>query len=232
MRTVTGLLFCSFAFAASGRAQALPDGPGKDVFAKVCSGCHGLDRIVSQKRAGDAWQRTVTEMRAKGADGTEADFEAIVNYLAKNFGPGDGAPATPAVMPDGPGKQFILSQCTACHKPEHFTQYHHTPPEWQAIVARMGARVPAATKADLDAVEKYFVTNYPKVEAATDPNKVNMNKATAKEMETRLNLTAAEAEAIVHYREEHGDFKEWRDMLIIYGVNGKRVQALQEKMAF
>jgi competence ComEA-like helix-hairpin-helix protein len=136
-------------------------------------------------------------------------------------------------LPDGPGKEFILSQCTACHQPDHFTKYHHSPEEWQGIIARMGTRLRGeATKKDLDTVVQYFITNYPKVEAPEDANKVNMNKATAKEIETRLNLTAEEAETIVRYREGHGDFKEWKDMLIIYGVNGKKIRDRQDRMAF
>jgi competence ComEA-like helix-hairpin-helix protein len=136
-------------------------------------------------------------------------------------------------MPDGPGKEFILSQCTACHQPDHFTKYHHTPEEWQTIITRMGTRLRGdATKKDLDTVTQYFVTNYPKVDKPEEAGKVNMNKATAKEIEAGLDLTVAEADAIVRYRETHGEFKEWRDMLIIYGVNGKRIRDRQDRMAF
>jgi competence ComEA-like helix-hairpin-helix protein len=238
MRFLGLLVFCSIAFLSSAAAQPLPEAPGKDAFASVCTQCHGLDRITPLKRTADVWRNTVDEMRAKGASATDQEFTAIVNYLAKNFGPQEGAAKpggeaapTPA-MPDGPGKQFILMQCTACHQPDHFTKYHHTAEEWQVIIARMGTRLPGATKPDLDTVLQYFVTNYPKIEAPVDANKVNMNKAPAAEIATRLDLTTAEAEAIVHYRETHGDFKEWRDMLIIYGVDGKKIQARQERMAF
>jgi len=238
MRFFIVSVFSSITLMSGAQAQALPDGPGKDAVASVCTQCHTLDRITPLKRSAAAWKETVIAMRAKGADGTDEEFDAIVTYLAKNFGAPESA-AKPAgdvgatlPMPDGPGKQFILMQCTACHQPDHFTKYHHTSEEWQVIIARMGTRVPGATKPDLDAVLKYFVTNYPKVEAPEDPNRVNMNKATAKDLETRLDLTAAEAEAIVHYRETHGDYKEWRDMLIIYGVDGKKIQARHERMAF
>jgi competence protein ComEA len=140
--------------------------------------------------------------------------------------------ANSQTLPDGPGKEFILSQCTACHQPDQFTKYRHTPDEWQAIITRMGGRIPGAAKKDLDTVTQYFIANYPKVEKREDAGKVNMNKATAQEIETRLNLTAEEAEAIVHYRETHGEFKEWKDMLIIYGVNGKKIRDRQDQMAF
>jgi competence ComEA-like helix-hairpin-helix protein len=231
------LVLCWIALLSAAKAQPLPDGPGKDALASVCTQCHELDIITPLKRTAAAWKDTVDEMRSKGASATEQEFAAIVNYLAGNFGleegagkPGGELAAAPA-MP-APGKQFILMQCTACHQPEHFTKYHHTAEEWQVIIARMGTRVPGATKPDLDAVLQYFVTNYPKAAAPEDANKVNMNKATAEDIATRLDLTAAEAEAIVHYRETHGDFKEWRDMLIIYGVNGKKIQARQDRMAF
>ena len=231
------LLFCFVAFLPNAGAQPLPDGPSKEAFASVCTQCHGLDRITSLKRTADLWKNTVDEMRAKGASATDQEFTAIVNYLAKNFGPEEsraraGGETAAPVMPDGPGKQFILVQCTACHQPDHFTKYHHTAEEWQVIIARMGTRLPGATKPDLDLVLQYFVTNYPKAEVPVDANKVNMNKASAAEIAARLDLTASEAEAIVHYRETHGDFKEWRDMLIIYGVDGKKIQARQERMAF
>jgi competence ComEA-like helix-hairpin-helix protein len=231
-------VFCLITFLSHARAQTLPDGPGKDVLASICTQCHTLDRVTPLKRSAQAWKETVSAMRSKGADGTDQEFDAIVDYLAKNFGLPEGAAkasaeaAAAAPLPDGPGKQFILMQCTACHQPDHFTKYHHTAEEWQVIIARMGARVPGATKPDLDTVLKYFVTNYPKIDAPEDPNKVNMNKATAMDIETRLDLTASEAEAIVRYRETHGDFKEWRDMLIIYGVDGKKIQTRQERMAF
>jgi competence ComEA-like helix-hairpin-helix protein len=238
MRHISVFVFWLTAFLPNAQAQPLPDGGGKDALSSICTQCHSLDRVTPLRRTAAAWQETVNAMRSKGADGTDQEFEAIVNYLARNFGRQE-APAktggetalTPA-MPDGPGKQFILMQCTACHQPDHFTKYHHTAEEWQVIIARMGTRVPGATKPDLDTVLKYFVTNYPKIEAPADANKVNMNKATAAEMATRLDLSASEAEAIVDYRETHGDYKEWRDMLIIYGVDGKKIQARQERMAF
>jgi competence ComEA-like helix-hairpin-helix protein len=45
-------------------------------------------------------------------------------------------------------------------------------------------------------------------------------------------LTAKEAEAIVDYRERHGDFHAWGDLLVIYGVDGKKIEAAKERMSF
>jgi len=72
------------AFAAS--AQDLPDGKGKDATEKMCTACHGLDAVVNMHVNKDAWSDVVNDMKARGADGSNADFDQVIAYLAKYFG--------------------------------------------------------------------------------------------------------------------------------------------------
>ena len=79
-------------FAAVSVAFAqLPDGAGKPETEKICSQCHDLARSISlhQDRAG--WQTTMDKMATLGAQGSEKDFKAVVDYLAKNY-PADEIP--------------------------------------------------------------------------------------------------------------------------------------------
>jgi len=71
-------------FAVSAHAQ-LPDGPGKSETEKICSQCHELERSISLHQDRDAWQATMNKMVGLGAKGTEKEFQAVVDYLAKNF---------------------------------------------------------------------------------------------------------------------------------------------------
>jgi competence ComEA-like helix-hairpin-helix protein len=219
-------------------AQKLPDGPGKDLFANVCSTCHGLEIATSQKKSRALWQATVDSMVAMGAEANKKQVEEIVNYLAKNFGTGEAATSPDPVatataaanaMPEGPGKQIILRECTACHLPDHFTKYRHTNEEWQAIVIRMGTRVRSATKEELDTVQKYLATNFPKKDEA---GKLNVNKANATDIATNLGLTPEEAKAVIEYRQQHGTFREWGELLAIYGVDGRKIEAAKDRMSF
>src|SRR5258708_25065637 len=187
-------VFIAALMAVAAHAQYLPDSAGKDVFVRVCSECHGVDLATVQKLSRDAWKLKVDAMAAKGASASKAEFDAIVTYLASNFGAEPATASTGRVMPDGPGKQIILRECTACHLPDHFTKFQHTNEEWQAIVVRMGTRVRSATREELETVQKYLASNYPKVE---DAARLNVNKATAKEIEARLSLSEAAAQAIV-----------------------------------
>jgi competence protein ComEA len=77
-------------FAATAYAQ-LPDGPGKAETERICSQCHELERSISLHQDRDAWQATMDKMVGLGAKGTEKEFQAVVDYLAKNFA-GEGIP--------------------------------------------------------------------------------------------------------------------------------------------
>ena len=130
-------------------------------------------------------------------------------------------------LPEGSGKQVILKSCAGCHNPDSFASYQKTREEWDAVVTRMGQRT-TASREDLEVLSNYLTANFPKID---DPNKTNVNKAPAKEIEA-LGFTAQEAEIIVSYRERRGIFRTWGDMLVIYGVDGRKVQAASEKMSF
>ena len=76
-----------FGLALPVRAQDLPNGAGKEVVMKVCTVCHELTRITSKRWTKEQWNDTVDKMAARGAKASDEEFETIVAYLAKNFGP-------------------------------------------------------------------------------------------------------------------------------------------------
>jgi competence protein ComEA len=139
------------------------------------------------------------------------------------------APLPAADLPDGKGKELILRACIGCHKADEIAVYRFTKDEYQTIVYRMGDRGAQASRAELDVIAEYLFANFPKVE---DPAKINVNKASAQQIAAGLGLTNEEAEAVVKYRERHGDFHAWGDLLIIYGVDGRKIAAAKDKIGF
>jgi cytochrome c5 len=84
------IFLTAFLLAAPIRAQdELPAGAGKDLVAKVCTVCHDTARIISKKWTKAEWNDTVDKMAARGAMASDEEFDAIVTYLAKNFGPSE-----------------------------------------------------------------------------------------------------------------------------------------------
>ena len=137
--------------------------------------------------------------------------------------------AQAADLPDGKGKELILRACIGCHKADEIAAYRFTKDEYHSIAYRMGDRGAQATRAELNTIADYLFEHFPKIE---DPSKINVNEATAQEIAAGLALTNEEAEAVVKYRQRHGNFHTWGDLLIIYGVDGKKIAAAKDKISF
>jgi len=74
------ILLSSFATAAD-----LPDGPGKITVQRVCGNCHAAQIVMTRKASKEGWERIVADMVDKGATATDAEFDEVIAYLAKNF---------------------------------------------------------------------------------------------------------------------------------------------------
>lgn len=79
-------------------ALALPDGEGREAVETVCSACHGVNLIErSSGYSADHWRFLVSTMIDLSGDAAMQDD--IIDYLARNFPPGDNRAATQV---DGP----------------------------------------------------------------------------------------------------------------------------------
>src|ERR1700722_6413587 len=76
------MCFGMLAAPASAYAQDLPPGPGGDVVARVCSGCHGLDQVTSERHNADGWNDVVNAIVGNGATATDAEPNQIVTHLS------------------------------------------------------------------------------------------------------------------------------------------------------
>ena len=137
-------------------------------------------------------------------------------------------PARAEDFPDGAGKVIIMRSCGACHSTDQIARQKKSEEDWQATVVRMAGRGAMVTTDEVNTVVKYLATNFAKV---VDASKVNVNKASAKDL-TKLGFTDSEAAAILDYKGRHGDFRQWADLLQIYGVDGEKAEAAKDKMEF
>jgi competence protein ComEA len=71
-------------FACDARAQ-LPDGAGKAETVKLCSGCHELERSLSLRQDRAGWESTVEKMESLGAEASDQEFKAVIDYLSANY---------------------------------------------------------------------------------------------------------------------------------------------------
>ena len=75
----------TLAFLARAAWAQLPDGPGKAEIERICSQCHELTTAVSRRQDSAGWEVTVNKMVALGAELTDKETTAVLDYLAAHF---------------------------------------------------------------------------------------------------------------------------------------------------
>ncbi len=106
MKTVVFLL-ATLAFPALLSAQ-LPEGPGKEETMKHCRTCHEVARSISPRQDKDGWIGTMNKMVAFGMKTSDAEYAAILEYLAKHY-PAEDVPRVNVNTASGPELESILN---------------------------------------------------------------------------------------------------------------------------
>jgi len=103
-----------------------------------------------------------------------------------------------ASMPDGAARDLTIRVCGQCHEPNRAASLRLTRDGWEGVVEKMkGLGVSAfATEAELGQITDYLVENF-KGEA---PKPINMNTASAIDLEAVAGLLRKEAAIWIAYR--------------------------------
>ena len=120
-------------------AQDLPTGKGRETFKAICASCHDLETTINLRNTRSGWIEIIASMKSNGADGTEAQFTEVVDYLTLNFGKKEDSsakksgssavatnldkPAAPVVLHPVPweknrlkiGQAIYRENCVVCH---------------------------------------------------------------------------------------------------------------------
>jgi competence protein ComEA len=132
-------------------------------------------------------------------------------------------------LPDAPGRATTEKVCGACHGAELLIGRQETKETWGAVVDDMIQRGASGTDDEFFEVVNYLSTNFSKTSPVV---KVNVNKATAKDLQGALRIPDKQAAAIVHQREEKGDFKSIDDLKKVPGIEVSKIEASKNRLAF
>jgi competence ComEA-like helix-hairpin-helix protein len=69
---------------AAVQPEARPAPPPE--FTKVCVRCHPSEKIVEGRRYPAQWDQVIEQMVARGATGTDAEYDVIYDYLVAQYG--------------------------------------------------------------------------------------------------------------------------------------------------
>jgi len=84
-------------------AKNLPEGPGKDIVAKVCIDCHGSANFRKLRLDEDQWWEKVGDMVERGARADDKQQAGMVAYLVKYFGK-----TSPVLVNTAPHSELIV----------------------------------------------------------------------------------------------------------------------------
>jgi competence protein ComEA len=126
-------------------------------------------------------------------------------------------------LPDGPGKPTVEKLCGNCHGLATVVGLRRTKSAWETTVDEMVSRGASGTVEELDTVVVYLTKYF---------GKANVNKATAEEMQDVAGFSAADADAIVHYRTVNGAFKDMADLHKVPNLDAKKLEERKDRIAF
>jgi competence protein ComEA len=118
------------------------------------------------------------------------------------------------------------SVCSLCHTPDTAVGKHWTRTQWEAKVTEMLQEEPDVTAQEREAIVGYLAANF------RPGGKIYVNRAAAKDLAISLDLSARDAEAIVHRREENGAFKALDDLKNVPGLDIAKIEARKDRLAF
>jgi competence protein ComEA len=72
------------------------------------------------------------------------------------------------------------------------------------------------------------VKNFP----AEEVPRINVNTATAIQLESGLSLKRSQAAAVLAWRKEHGSFKTWEDLLKVPGLEAAKLDEKKDRVTF
>lgn len=133
-----------------------------------------------------------------------------------------------AELPPGPGRDLTIQLCSKCHAPDRVAGLHQNERQWGATISKMIALGAQGTDAQFEAIIDYLTKNF----GSTGRPPVNVNDATAVELEWALDLTRPESRVVVQYRDEHGPFKSIDDLRNIPGLDFNKVEARKDHITF
>jgi competence protein ComEA len=136
--------------------------------------------------------------------------------------------ATAQVLPEGAGKAETERLCKQCHEIARAISPRLDRGGWEKSMTKMTAFGMKATDQEYALVLDYLVKNFP----AEEVPRINVNTATAIQLESGLSLKRSQAAAVLAWRKEHGNFKTWEELLKVPGLDAAKLDEKKDRVTF
>ncbi len=141
---------------------------------------------------------------------------------------GVAAAMTGQELPEGPGKAETEKLCKGCHEMARSISKKQDRDGWMATMTKMSGFGMRATDAETAIVVEYLARNW----AAEDLAKINLNTASAIQLESGLNLKRSQAAALIAFRKEHGKITSLDELTKVPQLDVKKIAEKKDRIVF
>jgi competence protein ComEA len=131
-------------------------------------------------------------------------------------------------LPDGPGRAELEKMCKQCHELARSVSLRQDRDGWDQTMTKMAAFGMKSSDQDYALVRDYLAKYFP----AEDIPRINVNKASAIELESGLSLKRSQAAAVLLWRAEHGSFKSLEDLKKVPLMDAGKIEAKKDRITF
>lgn len=146
------VLLCALSVVGIARTstQDLPEREGVVLVREKCVVCHEADLILQQRLSRAGWTREVDKMIRWGTVVTDAQRDAIINYLS----------ISPAAREMGSGRKIFEEKCLICHEVDISSQQRLARAGWTREVDKMIRWGAAVTETEKPVLIDYLVGEF------------------------------------------------------------------------
>jgi competence ComEA-like helix-hairpin-helix protein len=123
---------------------------------------------------------------------------------------------------DAPAAAF-RRVCSNCHDAERILATRRTRTQWEEVIEKMIDRGAEGTSDDFTTAEEYLMRV---------SGRVNVNRASSKDMVTVLSITQKDADAIAEYRKANGEFKDFDSLAKVPGIDLDKLNKGRDAISF
>jgi len=131
-------------------------------------------------------------------------------------------------LPEGPGREETSKLCKQCHEVARSISLRQDREGWNTTMNKMVAFGMKSSEKEFATVLDYLVRHFP----AEDVPRLNVNKATAIELEAALSMRRSQAAALIAYRDKVGGFKDLEAMKKAPGVDPVKLESKKDRLEF
>ena len=126
-------------------------------------------------------------------------------------------------LPEAPGKAVLMRMCTVCHGTDLITDTSRTAPLWADTLLLMKDFGAEGSEEDWKTVSDYLMAHLAHLD---------VNKATAVEIEKVFSVNQKVAEGVVAYRDKQGGFKTIDDLKKAPDLDATKIDELKPRLIF